>query len=319
MLELARSVVVPATVVLFLLSVIAALALRPKYLELVCHFRVQYFIGAVALGLACVSIADWAAAATSLASALINLPAFASLWKAQRSADGTGRRFKLMLMNVYRLNRHHRLCIECVGRHRPDVVVVQELDEAWARELEDLRVDYPFAEVQALGDGSGIALYSRVAFESLPFGLPEDEARPGILARLSGSELTILSIHPRAPIRQGHFELRNRMLSTGAAVIREITGQRICVGDLNTTMWSRYFKDFVEQSGLRNVREGFGVLATWPTFMEAKWMMIPIDHCFVSDDIRVMSVTVGEHIGSDHLPLIVELELLRDRARVSTR
>jgi endonuclease/exonuclease/phosphatase (EEP) superfamily protein YafD len=157
-LELARSVVVPATFVLFLLSVIAALALRPKYLELVCHFRVQYFIGAVALGLACIALAEWAGATISLASALINLPAFATLWSAQRSADGTGRRFKLMLMNVYRLNRHHRFCIECVERHRPDVVVVQELDEEWARELECLRGDYPFADVQPMNDGSDSAL-----------------------------------------------------------------------------------------------------------------------------------------------------------------
>ena len=319
MLELARSVVVPATFVLFLLSVIAALALRPKYLELVCHFRVQYFIGAVALGLACVAIAEWAGAATSLASALINLPAFATLWSAQRSADGTGRRFKLMLMNVYRLNRHHRLCIECVGRHRPDVVVVQELDEEWARELECLRGDYPFADVQPMNDGSGIALFSREALELVPFVLPEDKARPGILARLSGSELTILSIHPRAPIRKGHFELRNQMLSAGAAVMREIAGPKICVGDLNTTMWSRYFKDFVGQSGLRSVRDGFGILASWPTFMGPKWMMIPIDHCFVSNDIQVVSVTVGERIGSDHLPLIVELELPRENARTTAR
>jgi endonuclease/exonuclease/phosphatase (EEP) superfamily protein YafD len=308
-----------ATVALLLLSAIAVLALRSKYLELICHFRVQYFIGAFALGLVCVAIAEWAGAAISLASALINLPAFASLWKVRRSDDGTGRRFKLMLMNVYRLNRQHRLCIECVRRHRPDVVVVQELDEVWARELECLRGDYPFAEVRPMGDGSGIALYSRVAFESLPFGLPDDKARPGILAKLSGYELTILSIHPRAPIRRGHFELRNRMLSAGAVVMREISGPKVCMGDLNTTMWSRYFKDFVGQSGLRSVRDGFGILASWPTFMGPKWMMIPIDHCFVSDDIHVVGATVGERIGSDHLPLIVELELRRESAGLSAR
>ena len=101
--------------------------------------------------------------------------------------------------------------------------------------------------------------------------------------------------------------------------MREMAGPKICVGDLNTTTWSRYFKDFVEQSGMRSVREGFGILASWPTFLRPKWMMIPIDHCFVSDDIRVVNAFVGERIGSDHLPLIVELELPRERPRVTAK
>ena len=299
----------PAAVALFVLSCVAALSLRPKYFELTSHFRVHYFIGAIGIGLVCLALGEWACAALSLACALLNLPAFAPLWKTPRPARGDGRRIKLMLMNVYRLNRRYSRCVDCVRRHRPDVVVMQELNEEWARELACLREEYPFADVKAMSDGSGIALYSRLPFQSSPLVLPEGDARPGILANISDGDVTILSIHPRAPIRPGHFELRNKMLGAGAAVIRELAGPKICIGDLNTTMWSRYFRDFVEQSGLASVREGFGVLPTWPTFMGPNWMMLPIDHCLVSADIRVVTVSVGDRIGSDHLPLIVELEL----------
>ena len=319
MLELVRIGLAVATNVLFLLSVIAALALRPKYLELICHFRVQYFIGAVALMVASVAFREWVGTGISLAAVLINLPVFAPGQRPRNSPEIGRRRLKLMLMNVYKGNRQYSLCVGNVRKHRPDVVVLQELNTEWAKELECLRGEYPFADAHPRDEGSGIALYSRVPFECLALTLPEGGARPGILARVSGGELTILSIHPRAPIRRGHFELRNQMLSSGAAIMREMAGPKICVGDLNTTTWSRYFKDFVEQSGMRSVREGFGILASWPTFLRPKWMMIPIDHCFVSDDIRVVSAFVGERIGSDHLPLIVELELPRERPRVSAK
>jgi len=39
------------------------------------------------------------------------------------------------------------------------------------------------------------------------------------------------------------------------------------------------------------------------------FLMLPLDHCLVSDDIRVADARTGESIGSDHLSLIVEIEL----------
>ena len=196
-------------------------------------------------------------------------------------------------------------------RHQPDVVVVQEVNDGWAHALQALSQKYPFCVVLPKEDGSGMALYSRLPFESLPLALPEGDARPGILIGLhtEGETVFILSIHPRAPIRSGHFELRNKMLATAATLLRDLPEPKICVGDLNISMWSPFYQDFAKQTGLINVRKGFGVLPTWPTFMVFGWLMIPIDHCLVSSDIRVVTANTGERIGSDHLPLLVELEI----------
>jgi len=58
------------------------------------------------------------------------------------------------------------------------------------------------------------------------------------------------------------------------------------------------------------------VVPSWPAFLFFKWLMIPIDHCLVSNDIRVVDVKTGASIGSDHLPLIVELEIAASDASV---
>ncbi len=72
-------------------------------------------------------------------------------------------------------------------------------------------------------------------------------------------------------------------------------------------MWAHHYNELVESTGLANARDGFGVLPSWPTNIPIA--MIPIDHCLVSDEFTVLDVRTGPDIGSDHLPLIVELGL----------
>jgi endonuclease/exonuclease/phosphatase (EEP) superfamily protein YafD len=196
-------------------------------------------------------------------------------------------------------------------RHQPDVIVVQEIDDDWAYALQALGATHPFSHVMPREEGSGIALYSRFPLERLPLALPEDNVRPGILVRLACApgKVSLLSIHPRAPIRRGHFELRNEVLATATTCAQALPDPKICIGDLNTSPWSAFYHDFARQTKLIDVRKGFGLLPSWPTFMGFNWLMIPIDHCLVSGDIRVVKVQTGERIGSDHLPLLVELEI----------
>jgi len=308
--------------ILLVLTATSCLGRLNKYLELTSHFRVQYFLASSACALICLTLADWWWVGGALLSVAINLLAIAS-WRRTGDAPADtgigGQRLKLALMNVYRRNRKHEAFLRCIERHQPDVVVVQEVTDSWAQALEALSQEYPFFEVLPREDGSGIAFHSRFPFERLPLALPEGDARPGILARVhtQGMSVSILSIHPRAPILRGHFELRNNVLSAAATCLQELPDPKICIGDLNTSPWSPFFQDFAEKTNLENVREGFGLLPSWPTFMGFGWLMIPIDHCLVSSDMRVVKAQTGERIGSDHLPLIVELEIRKGGADLS--
>ena len=72
-------------------------------------------------------------------------------------------------------------------------------------------------------------------------------------------------------------------------------------------MWGSHYQNLEQAAGLRNVRCGFGVLPTRPAGFAA--VGIPLGHCPVSPGIDAVDLKPGPDIGSDHLPLIVELTL----------
>ncbi len=284
-----------------------------KYLELASHFRVQYLLASIVCLSVCLMLQDWGWAIGAAVSVTINLVAIAPWYTGKRSSNNgiTGHRLKIVFANVYRVNKRREAFVAFALRHQPDIVIAQEVDAVWSDALRPLHDHYPFFEVLPRGGGSGMAIFSRLAFERLEIVLPEGEKRPGILVRLNvgGSTISLLSIHPRAPIRRGHLERRNKMLAAAASHLQSLPAPKICVGDLNTSLWSPYYQSFAKQTNLVNVRKGFGLLPSWPTFLFFRWLMIPIDHCLVSEDIRVIQARTGEPIGSDHLPLVIEIEI----------
>jgi endonuclease/exonuclease/phosphatase (EEP) superfamily protein YafD len=296
-----------------LLSMAGRLGYFSRYAELASHFEVQYLLASAACLLAAIFNREvgWVIAA-SMGMAM-NLAAVAP-WYAGRkktTCDRDGRRVKLILANVNHKNTAREKFIAFARKHAPDILVVQEVSEGWRESLRSLHGLYPFIEEQPKDGGSGMAFYSRFPFELLTTDFPEGDARPRILARIDidGVSVSLLSIHPRTPIRNDHYELRNGLFAAAADRLCDLPAPKICVGDLNITPWSPYYHKFVERTELVNVRKGFGLLPSWPTFLFFKWLMIPLDHCLVSKDIRIADVKTGEAIDSDHLPLIVELEL----------
>ena len=81
--------------------------------------------------------------------------------------------------------------------------------------------------------------------------------------------------------------------------------QASVMGDLNMSMWSPYYRDFVDRSHLTNIRQGFGIQPSWPVNLPL--LQIPIDHCLITSKIKVSNNQIGKDIGSDHYPLIADL------------
>ena len=84
------------------------------------------------------------------------------------------------------------------------------------------------------------------------------------------------------------------------------------MGDLNVTMWSPFYRSLAKISGLNNARQGFGILPTQSAILpQYAIFSAPIDHCLISQEIKVKDFRVADNIGSDHLPIVAELLLPR--------
>lgn len=280
-------------------------------LELTTHFRLQYFLFA-ALFLALFALLRmWRWAIVALVCLTINaafvLPWYLPAKSAQVSDEG--KPLRLLLSNVLWDNDQHADVIEFARKEKPDLAFFQEVTPRWAKEFEALNTEFPHSKLQPIDDAGGMAVFSRLPFVSAELAPLAAYNGPAIIVQINvGNQLvSIVSVHPPPPGGKLNFDHRTEILNQTAAFVNSLPEPKLVIGDLNTTMWSPYYKRFVGQIGLKNVRESFGILPSWPTHLPP--LFIPIDHCLVSSGIHVTSVRTGSQVGSDHLPLVVDLRI----------
>lgn len=219
----------------------------------------------------------------------------------------TGAPLRVMTVNVLTVNRRTGDLAKLIAEAHPDIVALQELDDAWVHALEDMAEAYPHQKVDPRSDNFGIGIISRVPLESVElvdlFGVNAIRAD----VQVGTERVTILNVHTLPPASPSYAAIRNRQLERVAAMVKNMDGPAIVLGDLNTTMWSPNFRDFLAQTTLRDARKGFGVESTWPVGRLP--IMIPIDHCLYRPPLRVDDFQRGERFGSDHLPLVVDFTM----------
>lgn len=289
------------------------------YLEIFSHFQAQYFVVALLLlglllltrrrppvwiGLFCcavlaVQIVPWYLPPRSLLS--------------QPEPN-----LRVLVANINTQNRSYANVINLVRQEKPDLAVFMEVDDTWAEQFEAFSDLLPYSFGQAKPYNLGLLVYSRqplVDSQIEFFGVEKNVSVVGKLA-IAGQTISLVATHPYPPAKSSFFHLRNKQLDAIAQYLQTVKDPVVMVGDLNITMWSPYYKRFVNRTGLKNARAGFGILPTWPVrnaFFQTPlptWMLsIPIDHCLLSPKLKAVDVRTGAETGSDHRPLIVDLRL----------
>ncbi len=276
-------------------------------LELASHFRLQYLIILTGLTVAFAVTGHHKSSLIFLLGSALNLAVIFPSYVGGSNASAADLPLRVMALNVQRSNQNYAQVKRIIAQHSPDLIVLQEVDAAWLHELSVLNKQYPYTINEARNTNFGIALFSKFALQKADVVYLSDVRFPSLLAEVAIGErrITILGTHPPPPKGAFYAQLRNNQLAAIVRARQRANGPFLLLGDLNTSPWSYHFISLLEEAGLYSAARGYGVLPTWPAQLFP--IGIPIDHCLHSEEIKVVDFRLGEQVGSDHLPIVVDL------------
>ncbi|HSK07270.1 MAG TPA: endonuclease/exonuclease/phosphatase family protein [Acidimicrobiia bacterium] len=281
------------------------------WLDVLANFRAQYVVVLLVAGLA-IAASRWRRTGLGiLAVALINLLFVAPLYVGSPGDPVAGAPdVRVMSLNLLSTNESYNEVIEYIAAADPDVVLLHEASRPWEVAIESAGLDYEIVRGRSDQLIFGTLVLTRDPVEAVSYGFAERAARAIALTYQPEGwpvPVQILSSHPLAPTTAERAGLRDAQLAFAADWASEQEGAFLVVGDLNASPWSWPFRRLVGEGTLRNSQLGFGLQASFPadTFF---LLRVPIDHLLHSDQLRVRDRRLGPVLGSDHFPLIVDLE-----------
>lgn len=276
--------------------------------ELLSHFRVQFAWGFGLLALVLGAARAWRPALIAVVLSIVHAVPVVQVHAGGGDVPPEGARVRAVFLNVNTANVEHAAVLAYLRGQRADFVVVAEVDERWMQALAPLAAEHATVLARPRADNFGIALFSQQPVEGRFELLGGAGAPPTVIAHDAARGLTVIGTHPVPPIDGAYADRRDRQLTALAAHVAALEEPVLLLGDLNVTPWSPYFADLLADAGLRDSRAGSGVHASWPAAFPAP-LRIPIDHALVSPHVRVAHRAIGPALGSDHLPVVVEIVL----------
>lgn len=278
--------------------------------ELLEHFRVQYVVGGgVVAGCAALlgmrGFTDAAIVATLLHVSWIS----AELCQPPRPLPPDGAVVRVLFLNVHTESSSFGEVRQLIEDVQPDVIGLVEVDERWLRGVAPAVAGFAGRLEKPRGDNFGVALYTRAplvgSIEQLGGTLPVAIGS----SVLHGARVSLVLVHPLPPVSAAALRAQRDELDAVAARARTIAGPVVVMGDFNATPWSRPYRRFVARSRLCDSRAGFGIQATFPAASIV--LRIPIDQVLASCSVGVGGRRVERDVGSDHLPVVVDLVVPR--------
>jgi endonuclease/exonuclease/phosphatase (EEP) superfamily protein YafD len=276
--------------------------LAPWYpaLEMINHFRPLLLTGAAAL-----LVPAWLVGGRSMRSAATGLfvvnMGLAVLPLAYSAADAAGRRpdLRILTFNLWGKGARQQETIRFLRESGADVVVLQEAGAAGPI-VGALSDTYPHA-VPCPSGRCGVQLLAKQPFGDSGRQARSDANPPLAWARFERNGLTyeVVGVHLAYALDP---ERQHAHVAWLAAFLAQRRHALILAGDLNLTPFSWKLTRLAASAGLR--RHGT-LLMSFPAH---EWVpIVLLDNVLSTTDFATVAVRTGPRLGSDHLPVIVDL------------
>ncbi|MBB3191972.1 endonuclease/exonuclease/phosphatase family protein [Halomonas cerina] len=244
---------------------------------------------------------------------------------AEIQPGGARTTLKVLSANVTYTNDRYPEVLAMVRREDPDLLLLIEVDRAWAEGLAPLDQHYAHRVGEVRSEGLGIVLWSRFPLLEQEVKHLVSERRPSIFATVDVpgiGPVRYVGTHPVPPglrDRIAHNDetterrdsrVRDAELMLVARHIRRDSDNRwIVTGDFNDVAWSDSTRLFADLSDLKDPRRGRRLLSTYHA-KRPLWRY-PIDHLFVSDGFHLVDLSRVRVLGSDHFAVTATLAVAR--------
>jgi len=279
------------------------------FLDLFSHFRVQYLLTLIVVAGALLATRRWKVGVVCFLLAALNFGTTLPIYLGRPSAASIDSPvWRVMLINVNTQTGDSGLVRQVIEEHDPDILVLEEINAQWVRELKWLTNSLPYSHIEPREDNFGIGVFSKPPMAKVEYRHIGNAGVPSLLATVVVEQkvLQVLATHPVPPIGPSYSQWRNTQLAELPDYV-DASVPFLLIGDLNVTPWNHYFRNLLKHSGLLDSARGYGVQTTWPS--SNPLLRIPLDHCLHSPSITVVDRRIGAGVSSDHYPLIVDFTM----------
>ncbi len=248
---------------------------------------------------------------------MIITPFFPFSKKELLATTKTDGKISVLSVNVRLKNKKYQNLINLIEEINPDVFLLTEVDQIWLDAIDRLRTNYPYTVLNPLDNTYGIALYSKLKLENSEVKYMVQKDIPSIHTSIKfhNRDIQLLGLHPRPPAPWTQPEKKDIELIMVAGLSNINSKPTIVTGDLNDVGWSKITVNFKQISGLLDPRIGRGFFNTYNALIPV--FQFPVDHFFVSKHFKLITIKKLKAIGSDHYPVLLEINL-EDEGEVSS-
>ncbi len=213
--------------------------------------------------------------------------------------DTGGSHVRVLAANVLFETRNTDAIVDLVAARQPDIIVLSELPEHVAGDLDDRLPDHPYRLVVPSRLSDGLGIYSRWPLAETVVGPMIGNDRLAATIDTPAGRLRLHGIHITAPISTDNVDLWQADFEHLVGVVATERTPALVIGDFNATHQNVELRRFLAASELVDAAAGCGWRPTWPVGYAVP-PTLTLDHAFHSPGLAVTDPVFGELDGSDH-------------------